>query len=109
MPDPANPAEMTTMKFNGRGLTGYDNYKKMYIATWADSVSTHLLSMRGNCDPSGKVFTYYGEMDEPMLGVANRMVKYVTRIINENKHVFEIYDLHAGDDYKVMEFVYQRQ
>jgi hypothetical protein len=60
-------------------------------------------------DPSGKLFVGYGEMDEPMLDVQDRMVKYVTRIINNDKHVFEIYDLHAGADYKVMEITYERK
>ena len=44
-----------------------------------------------------------------MLDVSDRMVKYVTRIINENKHVFEIYDLHAGENYKALEVVYTRK
>ena len=65
--------------------------------------------MKGTCDPSGKVFTFYGEMDEPMIDVRGRMVKYVNRIIDDKKHVFEIYDLHAGPDYKVVEITYERK
>ena len=37
-----------------------------------------------------------------------RTVKYVTRIINDDKYVFEIIDLHASDDYKVIEITYTR-
>ena len=47
-------------------------------------------------------------MDEPMLDVIGRTVKYVTRIISEDEHVFSIYDLHAGDDYKVLEITFKR-
>ncbi len=48
-------------------------------------------------------------MDEPMLGVVGRLVKYVTRIIDDDTHVFEIFDLHADDDYKVIEVTYERK
>lgn len=91
----------------GMGLTGYDNYRNMYVASWCSNTATHMLTMTGTRDPSG-TFTYFGEMDEPGMKVTGRMVKYVTRIINENKYVFEIYDLHAGDDYKVVEVTYSR-
>jgi hypothetical protein len=37
------------------------------------------------------------------------MVKYVTRIIDDDKHVMAMYDLHVGDDYKVMEVTYTRK
>lgn len=93
----------------GMGLTGYDNYKNMYVASWADNMSTHLLTMAGARDPSGKKYTYYGKMDEPMLDIQGRMVKYVTTIVNDKHYVFEIYDLHARDDYKVIEITYERQ
>ena len=66
-------------------------------------------TMKGGVDPTGTVFTLYGEMDEVMLGVVGRTVKYVTRIVDKDKHVFEIIDLHAGDGYKVVEITYTRK
>lgn len=95
--------------FKGLGLAGYDNFKKMYVGTWADNMGTQLLSMRGTRHPKTGVFTYYGEMDEPMLDVQDRMVKHVTRVVDADTHVFEMYDLAAGDDYKVMEITYTRR
>lgn len=93
----------------GIGYTGYDNYKNMYVFTWMGNQSTEMLTGMGMADPSKKVFTFYGQMDEAMLDVFGRTVKYVTKIINEDKHVFQIIDLHAGDDYKVIEIVYTRK
>ena len=72
-------------------------------------MGTQLLTMRGSADPTGKVLTAYGEMDEPMLGVIGRTVKYVTRVIDQDHRFFEIYDLHASDDYKVVEIEYTRR
>ena len=107
MPD--ETGDMKPVPWQGRGLTGYDIYQNMYVGSWADSVSTHLLSFRGGCDPSGKTFTFYFLMDEPMLDIRGRMVKMVSRIINNDKHVLEMFDLHARDDYKVFEIIYTRK
>jgi len=95
--------------YEGIGLTGYDNYRNMYIGTWVSNMGTNLLTMTGMRDPKSGVFTSYGEMDEPGIKVTGQTVKYVTRILDEDKCVFEIIDLHAGDDYKVIEITYTRQ
>ena len=96
------------MPFTGYSVSGYDNARKIYVGTWIDSMSTWILNSKGTVDQSGKVFTAYGEMDEPALGVYGRLVKYVTRIESEDKRVFEVYDLHAGDDYLVFDITYER-
>lgn len=107
MPD--EKGEMKKVTFAGQGLTGYDNFKHMYVSTWADNMGTALMLSKGSMDPSGKVLTLYAEMDEPMLDVQDRMIKSVTRIIDKDKHVMEMYDLYAGDNYKVMEITYTRK
>ena len=101
--------EMMGQPWKGLGFTGYDNYKNMYVATWMDNLGTHILSMKGGMDPAGKTLTFYGEMDEPMLDIQDRMVRYVTKIIDADTHKFEIFDLHAGPDYKVVEVEYKRR
>lgn len=101
--------EFMGQPYEGLGMTGYDNFKNMYIASWADTAGTQLLTSKGQRDPSGKVFTFYGVMDDPIINVSGKSIKYVTKIINENKRIFEIIDLHAGDDYKVMEIIYTRK
>jgi hypothetical protein len=109
MPDLKNPMSMERVTCEGLGLMGYDNYKNMYVGMWADNMSTHLLTMRGSRHPETNLFTYYGEMDEPGLEVGGRTVKYENRIVNEDKHVFSIYDLHVSEDYKVLEITYTRK
>jgi len=100
--------QMMGMPYLGIGLTGYDNDRNMYVASWTSNMSTALLTMAGARSPDGKTFTYYGQMDEPMLKVFGRTVKYVCKMVDADKHVFTIYDLHAGDDYKVIEITYTR-
>jgi len=104
LPMPGNP-----MPFTGTGLMGYDNFRNMYLGTWADSMGTAILVMKGGAGRDGKTFDLYGEMDEPGLKVVGRMARFVTRVIDRDHHVFEIYDLHAGPDQKVMEIGYTRR
>ena len=108
-PLPDGSGGLKMVPFEGIGVTGYDNYRKMYVATWVDTMNTTILSMRGNEDPSGKVITTYGTMDEPMLGVIGLMVKYVCRTVDKDTYRVEIHNLHVGDDYKVVEITYNRK
>lgn len=112
-PNPADPSKTMKIPFEGMGLLGYDNFRNMYTGTWCDSMGTQLLTYKGTRNPKTGVFVYYGEMDEPYLPgigpVVGRYVRYVTRIINKDKHIFEMYDVHAGEDYKVFEIVYTRR
>ncbi len=94
--------------YEGIGLFGYDNFRNMYVGTWASNQGTNLFTMAGQRDPSGKTWTYYGELDEPMLDVHARMVKCETIVESPDAHTFAIYDLHAGGDYKVVEMTYTR-
>jgi hypothetical protein len=106
---PGADGKMMTMSFEGLGMTGYDNFRNMYISTWADTMGTQLLTMAGSADPAGKVISYYGTMDEPSLKVVGRTVRFVTKLIDNDHRVFEMYDLHAGPEYKVMQIEYTRK
>jgi hypothetical protein len=107
MPD--GQGGMASMEIDGIGLLGYDRHRKQFTGTWCDSLNTHLLTMSGTISPDGTMLTMYGRMDEPGLGVTGRMVKYVTHVIGDDERLFEITDLHAGDDYKVVEITYRRK
>jgi len=101
--------QVKNIPWYGMGLFGYDNFRNMYVGCWADTMGTQLLTMKGTASPDGKTFTYYGEMDEPELSMIGRTVKYQTKYIDNDTHVFTIYDLAAGDNYKVVEVTYTRK
>ncbi len=109
MPMPDETGAMKNVPYEGIGMTGYNKHRNVFESSWSSNMGTEMLTMRGGVDPSGKVFRSYGQMDEPMLDIIGRTVKYVTTIINDDKHVFEIIDLHASDDYKVIEITYTRK
>jgi hypothetical protein len=101
--------EVMGQPFEGLGLWGYDNLKKKYTASWADNMTTAIMSELGTCDASGKTFTLIGSHDDPMTGKAVA-VKSITRIINKDKHVLEMYE--PGPDgkmFKNLEITYTRK
>ena len=105
---PGPDGQLVEMEMEGLGMTGYDNFKKMYVFTWADNMSTQLITGYGTFHPEKKTLTSYGTMDEAPIQVVGRTVKYVSRVVDKDTHVFQIIDLHAGDDHKVMEITYKR-
>ena len=100
---------MMGQPYEGTGMYGYDNYKNLYTGVWVNNVDTQMVHMAGSRNPKTGVWTYYGEMDEPMIGVTGRLVKYETKHISKDKHVFTIYDLHVGPDHKAVEVTYTRK
>jgi len=102
--------EMMGMAGRGFAIQGYDNFKKKYVAMWVDSMSTAMLTMSGNASRDGRIESMWGLMDEPMTGEVGKHVKYVTRVIHDDKFIFEIHDLAiGGDKTKVVEIVYTRK
>lgn len=101
---------MMGQQAHGFAIQGYDNFKKKYVGMWVDSMNTALLTMSGTASRDGKVETMWGLMDEPMTGEVGKHVKYVTRVIDNDKFVFEIHDLAiGGDKTMVVEIVYTRK
>ena len=100
---------MMGMPYLGMGMMGYDNYKNLYVGTWYSNMGTEILQMAGSRNPKTGVVTMYGTMDEPQLSVHSRTVKYVMTPTDEDHFTFEIIDLHASDDYKVIELIYTRR
>ena len=78
--------------FEGFGLLGYDKGKKQHFQVWCDTMGTMVNLSYGTSDDSGKVFTYTSTYDDPMTRQAKKM-KMVTKVINDNKHVFTIHNI----------------
>jgi hypothetical protein len=93
----------------GRGITGYDNVRQQYVGTWIDNMSTAIYTMSGTLDTTGTVLTLFGPSDDPRTGEMDKTMKYVTRFVDEDHFVFEIYDTSLGDDGKVVEMLYDRK
>jgi len=102
--------EMMGQPFVGTGFTGYDNFKKRYVGSWIDNMSTVLATMEGVADKNGKSVTMWGKMDDPMTGEKGKKIKYVTHFVDKDTQVFETYDVSAyGDKKPTMQITYKRK
>ncbi len=100
---------MMGMPLHGRGISGYDNMKKKYVAIWIDNMSTAISTMEGSLDETGRVLTYHGRIDDPMTGETGKPVKYVLRVEGPDTHVFEMHDPQAAGQTRIMEITYRRK
>src|SRR5690606_25689884 len=105
---PGPDGQMQSLPFEGLGLTGYNNTRKQYIGTWADSMTTDIIYLTGNLSQDEKQLTMFAKMDEPMTGEIGKTVKFVTRIESPDKHAFEAWEVLYGDPFKVFEIVYEK-
>lgn len=97
------------MPFKGVEIWGYDNYKKRYVVSHVDNMSTAISTGEGKLDLAKKVMTAFGKMDDVMMDERDKPVKYVTRVISKDQYVFEVYDEVGGpNEFKALEIVYTR-
>jgi hypothetical protein len=101
--------DMGGMPFSGMGITGYDNVLQKYVSSWIDNMGTGIMTSEGTASAAGDVINWTGWASEPMSG---KKAKYrmVTRFVDDNKHVFEMYGTMAGGkESKMMEITYERK
>lgn len=94
--------------FKGYGLIAYDKIKKEYTSTWIDNLSTSIMNSTGNfCTKSNKL-TMNTVNSCPVSGQIIKG-KNVTKIIDNDKHIFEMYSLEPnGNKIKTAEIIYRR-
>jgi hypothetical protein len=100
--------DMMGSPFSGIGVTGYDNHTKKYVSTWMDSMGTAILFFEGTGSADGKTITQECRYDDPIKGPMKW--RSVTRIVDDNTHVFEMYGTDkSGKEEKMMEITYTRK
>ena len=102
-------ADMAGMKFEGIGLSGYDNGQQKYVGTWIDNMSTGIMTSEGTADSTGILLMWTGQMADPMTGKLEKL-RMTTRFIDDNKHVFTMY-MKGPDkkEFQTMEITYERK
>jgi hypothetical protein len=100
--------EMMGRTFTGIGVTGYDNHTKKYVSTWIDSMGTAIYFFEGTASADGKIITQENRYDDPVNGPMKW--RSVTRIVDDNTQVFEMYGTDKkGKEEKMMEIIYTRK
>lgn len=100
--------EMMGNPFTGIGFTGYDNQRKKYVSVWMDSVGTGMYIFEGTASADGKTIIQESHSEDLLRGPTKW--RSVTKIVNENTHVFEMYGTYKkGKEEKMMEITYTRK
>ena len=100
--------EMMGSPFTGIGITGFDNHTKKYVSTWMDSMGTAIYFFEGTAGAGGRTITQESSYDDPVRGPIKW--RAVTRIVDDNTHLFEMYTTGEGSkEEKMMEITYTRK
>ncbi len=100
---------MMGQPFSGIGVTGFDNYKKKFVSTWVDSMSTAVMVTAGTSDKSGKVITSWGTMNDVSEKRAMK-VKTVVTFVDADHHTYDSWHTNAGGKFvKDLEIHYTRK
>ena len=93
----------------GKSTIGYDNFMKHYTASVLSSQSTGIFISKGLASQDGSVIVFYGNVPEPALGLTDRTVRTVIRMLDSDTWVWEVHDLHiTPEGVKVLETTYSR-
>jgi hypothetical protein len=101
--------EMMGKPFAGRSLMGYDNTKQTFNTVWVSDMQTSIFTSEGKGTNDNKVITLEGKSSCAATGRKDIPMKTVFRVINPDKHVFEMFDGSKGENTKTMEITYTRK
>lgn len=99
---------MMGMPFMGESITGFDNFKKQFLATWIDNFGSSIMFMTGALDKASNTLTLEGSMLDPATGM-EMQVKQVNTITSKDSYKFTMYMVVDGKDIKNMEIKYTRK
>lgn len=97
-----------TMQFNGMGLMGYNNMKKVYENLWIDNMNTAMMTSTATYNPQSKILTEQGTFSCPMKG-ENVKFKGTLQFMGDNTMLYTMYDETGAKPYKSMEIKYTRK
>ena len=93
--------------FEGMGLTGFDNGRKVYQTIWMDNMGTGMMIGEGTYDPGNRTLTDNGRFTDPMAG--QRDYRGVITFIDDDHYRYEMYGADQnGKAFRMMEITYTR-
>jgi len=95
------------MPMEGINLQCYDNASREFTAVWIDNLGTGISVSKGTYDVETKTLYFIGRMIDPMSGKEIKF-RQTHQIINNNHHVFEMFTLQNGEEFKMLEVDYRR-
>ena len=99
---------MMGMPFEGYGLLGYDNARKIFVSSWIDNMGTGMMYMEGKWDDKTKTINFTGKSTDPATG-KEIAVRETFTLIDPNKQKLEMFMTHDGKEFKTMEIAFTRK
>lgn len=96
------------MPFEGIGITGYDNAKKMLVSTWIDNMGTGIMYSEGKWDDASKTAEFIGTAIDPVSGKELK-IRQIMKHVDDNTEVMEMYTTRDGKEFKSMEIKMTRK
>ncbi|MEZ6187689.1 MAG: DUF1579 domain-containing protein [Planctomycetota bacterium] len=99
-------------RFEGIGIEAYDKIKGKYVSTWIDSMSTWVLTMEGDLDPTTGALNYTGTSPAPERGPGQTKQVRSTTHYDRKAGVMKVSMSEVGPDgaeVVLMRLVYTKQ
>ena len=94
--------------FEGSGVVGFDNGRKVFVSSWVDNMGTGIMNGVGTRSADGKTMTWKSTMTDPMTSKSIQ-IRQVDKFISNDKVVTTMYGPGSdGPETKVAELVYTR-
>lgn len=101
-------SEFMGMPFKGESTIGYDNTREIFVNTWIDNTSTHIMYSEGTWDEASKSIEFKGSATDPGAG-GPAPFREVMTFIDDNTFKMEMYNTMDGKEFKSMEMTYTRK
>lgn len=90
------------MPFEGISVTGYDNFKKVFVNSWIDNAGTGMTYMTGTWDPATKSINYTGSVVDPASG-KEMPIRQVLTFVDDKTQTMQMFATMGGQEFKTME------
>ena len=100
---------MMGMPFQGVGIIGFNNSRKLFSSTWVDNMGSGMMYLEGVYDSGSKAIVLKGKMTTPSMR-KDQEIREVLKNVDDNSQLMEMYTtLDDGKEFKAMEIKYTRK
>ena len=99
---------MMGMETEGISITGYDNATQEFTSIWIDNIGTGTAMTKGKYDESTNSILMEGTMVDPMTK-QEMDIREVLTFVDDDHHLFVMYIVSNGEEFKSMEIEFIRK
>lgn len=97
-----NKGVMMGAPFEGIGVTGYDNAKKIFVNSWIDNLGTGIIFLEGTLDAATNTIHYSGKSTDAVTK-KDVPIRETLQFTDDTHQLLTIYYTVKGKEFKAME------